>query len=203
MNVGIIGAGRLGTALARVFTRAGHQVMVSGNQGPQALAPLVDELGTNASAGTPQEAADFGDVVVLAVQWDQKESAAASIPSWQGRSVLVPLNPLRQSAAGDLEVADTNGVPPTETVARLLPGALVVKGFNTYLAQALTEDPAVDGGRRIVLLAGDHVEAKRKVADLADSAGFQAVDTGTLAEGAPLFDTGGPLNGLSRDLLAL
>lgn len=202
MNVGIIGAGRLGTALAGVFTRAGHQVMVSGNKGPQALAPLVGELGANASAGTPQEAADFGDVVVLAVQWDQKESAAASIPSWQGRTVLVPLNPLRQGSGG-LEVIDTGGIPPTETVARLLPGALVVKGFNTYLAQALTEDPAVDGGRRVVLLAGDHTDAKRKVADLADSAGFQAVDTGTLADGAPLFDTGGPLNGLDRDLLAL
>ncbi|MEU8757872.1 NAD(P)-binding domain-containing protein [Streptomyces sp. NPDC048659] len=202
MDVGIIGAGRLGTALAVVFTRAGHKVMVSGTRGPRALAPLVDELGTNASAGTPQEAADFGDVVVLAVPWDQKENAAASVPFWQGRTVLVPVNPLRDTAAG-LEVVDTGGIPPTEIVAGLLPGALVVKGFNTYLAQALPKEPDIDNGRRIVLLAGDDSDAKRRVADLADSAGFQAVDTGTLAEGAPLFDTGGPLSGLGRDLLAL
>ncbi|WP_435191238.1 NADPH-dependent F420 reductase [Streptomyces sp. bgisy126] len=202
MKVGIIGAGRLGGALAGVFTRAGHQVKVAGSRSPEKLARLVDELGANASAGTAQEAADFADVVVVAVQWDQKESAVASVSSWQGRTVLVPLNPLRETADG-LEIADTGGRPPTEIVASLLPGAYVVKGFNTYLAQALTEDPAVDGGRRIVLLAGDDADAKRKVADLADSAGFQAVDTGTLAEGAPLFDSGGPLNGLRQDLVAL
>ncbi|WP_415951793.1 NADPH-dependent F420 reductase [Streptomyces sp. KLOTTS4A1] len=202
MNVGIIGAGRLGSALAGALTRAGHQVKLAGSRSPEKLAALVDELGANASAGTAQEAADFGEVVVLAVQWDQKESAAASVSSWQGRTVLVPLNPLRETAAG-LEVADTGGRPPTEIVASLVPGALVVKGFNTYLAPVLNEDPAVNGGRRIVLLAGDDPAAKRRVADLADSAGFQAVDTGNLTEGAPLFDTGGPLNALGRDLVAL
>ncbi|WKV75209.1 NADPH-dependent F420 reductase [Streptomyces sp. PCS3-D2] len=202
MNVGIIGAGRLGSALAGVLTRAGHQVMLAGSRTPEKLTALVDELGDNATAGTAQEAADFGDVVVLAVQWDQKESAAASVASWRGRTVLVPLNPLRETAGG-LEIVDTGGRPPTEVVASLVPGALVVKGFNTYLAQVLTEDPAVKGGRRIVLLAGDDAGAKRRVADLADSAGFQAVDTGSLAQGAPLFDSGGPLNGLDRDLVAL
>ncbi|MFE9254954.1 NADPH-dependent F420 reductase [Streptomyces sp. NPDC006879] len=202
MNVGIIGAGRIGTALARLLTRAGHQVKVAGSRGPEKLAALVGELGPNASAGTSQEAADFGDVVVLAVQWDQAKNAVASVSSWRGRTVLVPVNPLRETATG-LEIADTGGRPPTEVIASLVPGALVVKGFNTYLAQVLAEDPAVNGGRRIVLLAGDNADAKRKVADLADSAGFQAVDTGSLAEGGPLFDSGGPLNGLGRDLLAL
>ncbi|MCD9193443.1 NADPH-dependent F420 reductase [Streptomyces albireticuli] len=202
MKVGIIGAGRLGTALAQHFTRAGHQVKLSSSRGPDALAGLVGELGGNASAGTAQEAADFSDVVVLAVQWDQKESAIASVSSWQGCTVLVPINPLRETAGG-LEHADTAGRAPTEVVASLLPGALVVKGFNTYPAQVLAEDPAVDGGRRIVLLAGDDAGAKRKVADLADSAGFQAVDTGTLAEGGPLFDSGGPLGGPRKDILAL
>ncbi|MFG2177221.1 NADPH-dependent F420 reductase [Streptomyces abikoensis] len=202
MKVGIIGTGRLGKALAGHFTRAGHQVKVANSRGPDTLAPLVGELGENASAGTPQEAADFGDVVVLAVQWDQKESAVASVSSWRGRVVLVPVNPLRETAKG-LEHADTEGRAPTEVIASLLPGALVVKGFNTYPAQVLAEDPAVDGGRRLVLLAGDDAAAKRKVADLADSAGFQAVDTGTLAEGGPLFDSGGPLGGPRKDLLAL
>ncbi|MFE0698752.1 NADPH-dependent F420 reductase [Streptomyces sp. NPDC058872] len=202
MNVGIIGAGRLGTALAALLVRAGHRVKMAGSREPESLTPLVEELGADASAGTPQEAADFGDVVVLAVQWDQKESAVASVSSWRGRTLLVPVNPLRETANG-LEIADTGGRPPTEVIAALVPGALVVKGFNTYLAPILAEDPAVNGGRRIVLLAGDDADAKRKVAELADSAGFQAVDTGTLAEGAPLFDSGGPLNGLGRDLVAL
>ncbi|QRX89927.1 NADPH-dependent F420 reductase [Streptomyces noursei] len=202
MKVGIIGAGRLGAALSGHFTRAGHQVMMAGSRGPEKLATLVGELGENASAGTPQEAADFGDIVVLAVQWDQKESAAAAVSSWQGRIVLVPINPLRETPSG-LEHADTGGRPPTEVVASLLPGALVVKGFNTYPAQVLAEDPVVNGGRRIVLLAGDDLDAKRKVAELVDSTGFQAVDTGSLAEGGPLFDSGGPLGGPRKDLLAL
>ncbi|MFE3329033.1 NADPH-dependent F420 reductase [Streptomyces sp. NPDC059176] len=202
MTVGVVGAGRLGSALAGVLTRAGHQVKLAGSRTPEKLAALVEELGANASAGTAQEAADFGEVVVLAVQWNQKESTAASVSSWRGRTVLVPLNPLRETAGG-LEIADSGDRPPTEAVASLVPGALVVKGFDTYLAQVLTEDPAVNGGRRIVLLAGDDAGVKRRVADLADSAGFQAVETGTLAEGAPLFDSGGPLNALGRDLVAL
>ncbi|MGW1200400.1 NADPH-dependent F420 reductase, partial [Streptomyces sp. NPDC002536] len=120
--------------------------------------------------------------------------AVASVSSWQGRTVLVPVNPLRETADG-LEHADTGGRPPTEVVASLLPGALVVKGFNTYPAQVLAESPVVNGGRRLVLLAGDDAVAKRKVTDLADSADFQAVDTGTLAEGGSVFDSGGPRGG--------
>ncbi|WP_344124609.1 NADPH-dependent F420 reductase [Streptomyces blastmyceticus] len=202
MKVGIIGAGRIGTALARHFTRAGHQVRLANSHDPQTLAPLVGELGENASAGTPQEAADFGDVVVLAVQWSQKESAAASVSSWEGKVVLTPVNPLRDTPGG-IEVVDTGDRRPSEIVASLVPGAHLVKGFNTYLAQVLAEDPAVDGGRRVVLLAGDDVQAKRMVAELATSCGFQPVDTGTLAEGGPLFETGGPLAGPRPALIAL
>ncbi|WP_229322871.1 NADPH-dependent F420 reductase [Streptomyces sp. UNOC14_S4] len=202
MRVGIIGAGRVGTALARHFTRSGHDVMLANSRGPQTLAPLVGELGGRASAGTPQETADFGDVVVLAVQWDQKENAAALVPSWDGRIVLDPINPNRETANG-LERADTGGRRTSDIVASLVPGARLVKGFNTYPAPVLAEDPAVDGGRRVVLLAGDDAEAKRKVAELADSCGFQAVDTGSLAEGGALFEAGGPLGGPSHPLTAL
>ncbi|MBB5120840.1 hypothetical protein AF335_05595 [Streptomyces eurocidicus] len=202
MRVGIIGSGRIGTALARHFARAGHHVMLANSRGPQTLAPLVGELGERASAETAQEAADFGDVVVLAVRWDQKENAAASVSSWDGRVVLDPLNPLQETAGG-IEVADTGGRPSSEIVSSLVTGARLVKGFNTYLAQVLAEDPAVNGGRRVVLLAGDDHEAKRKVAELADSSGFQAVDTGTLAGGGPLFETGGPLSGPRTALTAL
>ncbi|MEU9118744.1 NADPH-dependent F420 reductase [Streptomyces sp. NPDC048506] len=202
MRVGIIGAGRVGTALARHFTRAGHSVMLANSRGPQTLAPLVGELGENATAGTPQEAADFGDVVALAVRWDQKEDAVALVSSWDGRVVLDPINPNRETADG-LERVDTGGRHTSEIVASLVPGARLVKGFNTYPAQVLAKDPAVNGARRVVLLAGDDPEAKRKVAELANSSGFQAIDTGTLAEGGPLFETGGPLSGPHTALTAL
>ncbi|MFC5719403.1 NADPH-dependent F420 reductase [Streptomyces gamaensis] len=202
MKVGIIGAGRIGMALARHFTRAGHQVMLAGSRGPETLASRVGELGRNASAGTPQEAADFGDVVVLSVQWSQKESAAASVSSWEGRVVLDPINPLRETAGG-IEAVDTGGRHSSEIVSSLVPGARVVKGFNTYLYTVLAEDPAVNGGRRVVLLAGDDADAKRKVAELVDSSGFQPLDTGSLAEGGPLFETGGPLATLAIRLTAL
>ncbi|GAA0403804.1 NAD(P)-binding domain-containing protein [Streptomyces luteireticuli] len=202
MRVGIIGAGRVGTALGRHFTRAGHQVMLANSRGPQTLAQLLDELGEKASAGTPQEAADFGEVVVLAVQWDQKEGAVALVSSWDGRIVLDPVNPSRETVNG-LEHIDTGGRRTSDIVASLVPGARLVKGFNTYPAQTLAQDPAVDGGRRVVLLAGDDPEAKRKVAELADSSGFQAVDTGPLAEGGALFETGGPLSGPHTALIAL
>ncbi|WP_116209697.1 NADPH-dependent F420 reductase [Streptomyces olivoreticuli] len=202
MKVGIIGAGRIGTALARHFTRAGHEVKLANSRGPETLGPLVSELGATASAGTPQEAADFGDVVVLAVTWDQKENAASAVSSWKGRTVLAPINPLRETPDG-IQVVDTGDRHPTEIVASLVPGSRMVKGFNTYLSTVLAENPAVDGGRRIVLLAGDDAGAKRKVAELADSSGFQAIDTGSLAEGGPLFDTGGPLSMLAGKLIAL
>ncbi|MBH1937676.1 NADPH-dependent F420 reductase [Streptomyces sp. AV19] len=202
MRVGIIGAGRLGTALARHFTRAGHEVMLANSRGPETLTSLVGELGDRATAGTPQEAADFGDVVVLAVQWSQKESAAGLVSSWEGRVVLDPVNPLRDTPAG-IEAVDTGGRHSSEIVASLLPGARLVKGFNTYLYTVLAEDPAVRGGRRVVLLAGDDPDAKRKVAELADSAGFQPLDAGPLAQGGALFETGGPLSKLAGELVAL
>lgn len=129
--------------------------------------------------------------MLLAVQWSRKESAAASVSSREGRVVLTPVNPLRDGPDG-IEVIDTGGRQPGEVVASLVPGARPAEGFNTYLDQVLSKDPAVGGGRRAVLLAGDGAEAKRKVAEPALSCGFQPVDTGTPAEGGSLFDRDGP-----------
>ncbi|MGW2602689.1 hypothetical protein [Streptomyces klenkii] len=131
-----------------------------------------------------------------------KESAAASVSSWEGRVVLAPINPLRDGPDG-IEVIYTGGRQPSEVVASLVPGARLAEGFNTYPDQVLSEDPAVDGGRRAVLLSGADTEAKRKVAEPALSCGFQPVDTGTLAEGGSLFETGGPPAGPRPQLIAL
>jgi hypothetical protein len=187
MDVGIIGAGRLGQAMARTALRAGRQIVLANSRGPESLASLVPALGEGASAGTVDEAAS-ADIVVVAVPWPRVGEAVEGL-RWDGRIVI--------DATNDFDPSDLNGRTSSEVVAGLVPGARVVKAANTLGAAVLGSDPHEGGGRRVIVLSGDDAEAKAGVTALFEDAGFVAIDLGGLVTGGVMQQLGGPLAGVN------
>jgi hypothetical protein len=184
-SVGIIGAGRIGKAMAQIASRAGRQVVIANRHGPQSLASVVQELGDQASAGTVPEAA-AADIVVLAVMWPDVPRAVEGL-EWEARIVIDPTN--------DFEPSDLNGRTSSEVVAELVAPARVVKTANVLGAQVLASDPHHAGGQRVMFQSGDDADAKSAVRALFEDAGFFVVDLGGLREGGRMQQFGGPLAG--------
>jgi predicted dinucleotide-binding enzyme len=191
-SVGTIGAGTLAQAIAADAVAAGYQVTLSNSRGPESLAELAGRLGADASAGTVAEAAQ-ADLVILAVGWDQVPAAVKGLPDWNGRIVIDATNQWNGPGT-EVDLGDLTG---SERNAALLPGARVVKAFNTLFAGAVAaQDPHGADGRLVVFLAGDDTDAKATVSAFADSLGFAPVDLGGLHEGRLMQVGGGPLSGL-------
>jgi 8-hydroxy-5-deazaflavin:NADPH oxidoreductase len=187
MAVGIMGAGRLGQAMARTALRAGRRVVLANSRGPESLASVVSTLGEGASAGTVDEAAGAG-IVVIAVPWPRVPEAVQGL-HWDGRIVI--------DATNDFDPSDLNGLTSSQVLADLVPGARVVKAANTLGAAVLGSDPHEAGGRRVIFLSGDDPEAKSEVSTLFEDAGFVAIDLGGLVSGGAMQQLGGPLAGVN------
>jgi 8-hydroxy-5-deazaflavin:NADPH oxidoreductase len=189
MKIGIIGSGHIGGTLARHFAKAGHQVGVSNSRGPGSLAGLVQSIGPNACAMSVEEAAKFGEAVVLAAPWRTPE--ALPRPEWvAGKIVIDAMNPY--SSQG--EVIDLGQTTSSEEVAKRLPGARLVKAFNTMYYQTLaTEARPRPEDRLVLFIAGDDTEAKAVVSRLIEDIGFAVVDTGSLREGGRMQQPGSPI----------
>jgi predicted dinucleotide-binding enzyme len=185
--VGIIGAGRLGQAMASTALRAGRHVMLANSRSPDTLDSVIASLPDGASAGTVEHAAG-ARVVVLAVPWPRVRDAVHGL-RWNGHIVL--------DATNDFDGSDLDGRTSSEVVAELLPGARVVKVANTLGAPVLAADPHEAGGRRVIFLSGDDADAKSEVVQLFQDAGFFAVDLGKLIAGGRMQQIGGPLAGLN------
>ena len=184
-SVGIIGAGRIGQAMAGIARRAGRQVVIANSRGPQTLTSVVDALGDGVSAGTVSDAA-AADIVVLAVPWPRVSQAVDGL-RWDGRIVIDPTN--------DFDPSDLDGRTSSEVVADLVAPARVVKGANTLGAAILGSDPHEAGGQRVIFVSGDDGDAKAEVATLFEQAGFFVVDLGDLREGARMQQVRAPLAG--------
>ncbi len=188
-TVGVIGAGRIGKAVAKQALRAGRFVVISNSQEPSALKPLINELGSGARAGTVKEAAEQ-EIVVLAVPWINVQEALAGLPPWNGRIVVDATN---AAIMPGFQVPDLGGRTSSEVVADLVRGARVVKGFNTLLAAVLASDPKVSGGQRVIFFSGDDPAAKDAFNRLISDAGFAGIDLGSLATSRVQQFPGGPL----------
>jgi predicted dinucleotide-binding enzyme len=186
-SVGIIGAGRLGQAMARTARRAGRGVVIANSRGPESLASVVSELGAGVSAGTVEQASAVG-IVVIAVPWDSVPSAVQGL-DWNGRIVI--------DATNDWGADDLDGRTSSELVAELVAGARVVKAANTLGAEVLGSNPHEAGGRRVIFLSGDDAEAKAEVVALFEEAGFVPIDLGDLATGGAMQQIHHPLAGLN------
>ncbi|HKF79883.1 MAG TPA: NAD(P)-binding domain-containing protein [Thermoleophilaceae bacterium] len=176
MRIGIVGAGRIGGNAGRLFARAGHDVMFSFSRQPQKLQALADETGGR--AGTPAEAAAFGDLVMLSAPWTLVDEALAQAGSLEAKIVIDTTNQFGRSGLedlGELTAAQLN--------AGRMPGARYVKSFNTLTSGFQAEASQRSGDERVVLfLCGDDAEAKAIVAGLIEDAGFVPADVGGTAD---------------------
>lgn len=181
MKLGILGAGKIGAAAARLFVAAGHEVAVSNSRGPGSLRRLVTELGPRAHAMSVAEAAVFGDVVFLAVPWHLSE-ALPPAAVLRDKIVIDAMNPYRPEGG----FFDLGNSTSSEEVLKRLPGAKLVKAFNTisyeHLATRGRKELPIEE-RHAIYVAGDNPQAKEMVSKLIEDIGFAPVDTGSLREG--------------------
>jgi predicted dinucleotide-binding enzyme len=181
-TIGIIGAGNIGSQLARLAVRTGHDVVIANSRGPETLADLVAELGDHARAGTREEAAEAGEVVIVSTPLTAVETLP--VEPLVGK-VVIDTNNYYPHRDGHIRALDDETTTSSELLQERLVGARVVKAFNHIGARFLTKDarPAGAEWRRALVIAGDDAAAKQVVADLIDQFGFDVVDAGPLAEG--------------------
>ncbi len=176
MNITIVGAGNMGAGFVKQLTIAGHKVTVTARD--LAKAQALASAHTGASAAAPADALGDAQVVILATGYADAVPALQALGSLEGRIVVDITNPLTADYMGLTLGFDTSAA---EEIAKALPGALVVKAFNTVLAQVLAEGPAFADGQTVpVFYAGDDERAKQTVRSLVESIGFTPVDAGGL-----------------------
>ena len=190
MTIGVIGSGKIGGTLARLFARVGEEVAIANSRGPETLDDLVADLGATARAVTVEEAVALGNVVVLAIPWRRREELPEG-ERFAGKVVVDAMNPYGAGGVIDVEPSTSS-----EEVAKLMPEARLVKAFNTIYYGRLAENGrpgAPLGEREVIFLAGDDEEAKRVVSGLIEELGFAPYDTGSLAAGGRRQQPGSPI----------
>ena len=174
----IIGAGAIGTALALQFSRKNIRVKIANTRGGESLSNLTAALGNNVEATSSQDALK-ADVVILAVPFDRVPDAVRQAAAWDNRIVVDATNAIKFP---EFLPKDLGGRLSTEVVAEAVPGARVVKGFNTLPAPVLARVPDGDG-RRVVFLSGNNSPANTEVAALANALGYAPIVLGSLSDG--------------------
>ena len=189
MKIGIIGAGFVGRAISKLALAAGHQVMLSNSRDPKTLFTLTRT--TQCEAGTPQQAAEFGDVVVIAIPLEAYRSVPAA--PLVGK-VVIDANNYYPDRDGRIPELDQHQTTTSEMLAKHLPESRVIKAFNAIRMDDLLSDglPASAAERRALPIAGDDAQGKVIVTALLDEFGFDVVDAGGLAEGWR-FEAGTPV----------
>jgi predicted dinucleotide-binding enzyme len=179
MRIGVIGAGRIGSNAARLWAAAGHELMLSFSRDPERLAQRASEIG--ARTGSPREAAQFGEVVMLSVPWTLIDDVVAEVGSFDGRIVIDTTN---QFGADGLEALPKGRTAAQVNQARL-PGARYTKAFNTLTSGFQASAAGRTGPDRVaIFLCGDDAEAKAVVSGLVEDAGFTPIDAGRTADAA-------------------
>ncbi len=181
-TIGIIGAGHIGSQVARLALASGYSVVISNSRGPETLAGLVAELGPDARAATAFEAAQSGDIVVVSIPL--KNYRKVPVEPLAGK-IVIDTNNYYPGRDGRIPELDNESTTTAELLAAHLPKSTVVKAFNHIHAAELTThgQPAGSRGRRALVIAGDDNEAKAVVTHLLDQFGFDTVDAGLLKEG--------------------
>jgi predicted dinucleotide-binding enzyme len=182
MHIGIIGAGHVGSTLARSFVRAGHDVAVANSRAPETLHDLESELGKHAHAMSARETADYGDMVVLAVPFGHYRELPAD---GLGGKTIVDVENYLPGRDGHIAALDEGWTTSSELLREHLHGGRVVKAFNAMRWDHLLDFGHAAGAleRYGIPMSGDDAAAKREVADIIEQMGFEPVNAGNLAEG--------------------
>ncbi len=182
MNIGIIGTGAMGSALGTLWAQQGHQVLFSFSRDPKKLEATAQNAGVNAKVGTPQEAVQESDVVVLGVKPEVLKEALEQAGSLKGKTVITFISDLRMDPSGQtLGIATNRKHSVAEQIAELEPEANVVEAFNVTFAGILAAESRLFGNDKAsVFYCGDNASAKATVARLIEDCGYEAVDAGSL-----------------------
>ncbi len=180
--IGLIGAGHIGSQIARLAVAHGYDVVVSNSRGPETLAGLVAELGPKARAGTTLDAASAGDIVVVTIPL--KNYKTVPVEPLEGK-IVIDTNNYYPQRDGHIRELDDESTTSSELLQAHLPASNVVKAFNHIYAAEITThgQPAGTKNRRALVIAGDDPAAKAAVTGLLDTFGFDTVDAGPLKEG--------------------
>jgi predicted dinucleotide-binding enzyme len=181
-TIGLIGAGHIGSQIARLAVASGHNVVISNSRGPQTLSALVNELGARAKAGSALEAARGGEIVVVSIPL--KNYRQVPVEPLAGK-VVIDTNNYYPERDGHIRELDDESTTTSELLQAHLPKSRVVKAFNHIYAAELTTHGQRAGSknRRALVIAGDDPAAKETVTHLLDQFGFDTVDAGPLREG--------------------
>lgn len=176
MKIGIIGTGNVGSALGKGWASKGHTVLF-GTRQPESdkVQKVLAEVGERGTAVSIPDAIQHADVILLAVPWNVVAQVTETVSDWQGKIVIDATNPI----APGLQLAVGYTTSAAEQLAAHLPGANVVKAFNTTGAENMA-DPLYDGEPATMFICGDDAEAKAAVTDLAEALGFEVADVGKL-----------------------
>ena len=190
-TIGIIGAGNIGKTVAAHLVKHSIPVSISNSKGVDTLSDTISALGSSAKAVTTAEAA-AADIVLLALPWS-KVKDLTQLADWTGKIVIDATNHF----TANYQVVDLGGRASSEVVQEWLPGARVVKAFNTLFAKVLAADPVVGNGHRVLFVSGDDDEAKAEVSELIKTIGFAPIDLGSLAVGSKYQQAKGTFSGLN------
>ena len=189
-TIGIIGAGHIGQSVAGQLLKNNISVLISNSRGPQTLEPVIRKLGKDAQAVTTAEAAT-AEIVVLALPW-WEVNKLTSLIDWKDKLVIDITNEFLPGG----KIADLGDKTSTGIVLEQIPGARIVKAFNTLFAARIAADPVVGEGRRVVFVAGDDEGAKAETIELINTIGFAPVDLGTLSSGSRFIEAKGVFSGV-------
>ncbi|WP_233255488.1 NADPH-dependent F420 reductase [Naasia lichenicola] len=180
-NIGLIGAGHIGSAIARLAVRNDYTVVVSNSRGPESLEELVDELGPHASAALAEHAAQVGDLVVVTIPLGRFREVP--VEPLEGK-IVIDTNNYYPGRDGQIPELDSDSTTSSALLQEHLPTSRVVKVFNNIGFADIPNDakPVGTPGRRALPVASDDDEAKATVIALLDEFGYDAVDVGSLAD---------------------
>jgi 8-hydroxy-5-deazaflavin:NADPH oxidoreductase len=178
LRIGIIGAGNIGQALARLAVANGHIATLSNSRGPETLRAIVTEIGCRAAAAT--DVPSSSDVVVLTVPLT---AAFELSPQFLDGRIVIDTNNYYPDRDGRIDVLDRRETTTSQMIANHFRGATIVKAFNAILAKDLLDPVALPhGARRALPIAGDDASAKSTVAALQADFGYDTIDAGPLAD---------------------
>lgn len=177
MRIGLVGPGKVGKGLADRWFKRGHEILFSFSRSEEKLRGYAAEYGDLGSWGTPRDAVEFGDVVVLCCNWEQVPEAVEAMGDLGGKALIETVNTFQD----DGTIAIGHSTSAAEEISRKLPGALVVPAFNSVPATLLAQPEDVFGeARAAVFYCSDDPAAKSAARQLIEDAGFEALDAGSL-----------------------
>lgn len=178
MNIAVVGSGDIGRTLGRLWAKAGHRILFSFSHDQQKLEELARECGNGSRATTPYEAVSHAEFVLFSVPWNAIDEAIKQIGRFEGQTVIDTTNPYLDEQMHVEQFAENDS--SSESVARRMENAKVIKAFNTLRDETLWDR---SGQGLVIFMAGDYPLMKKKVAQLIEDAGFVPYDVGPLVEG--------------------